>query len=345
MLNQISKLSLLVVLAIAFVFTSCEKENMEELTTSNYTLNTEGDTDLAFAQRGGGENGPQGARGQRGTCFELVYPITISYPDGSTAMAADQDALKELKSTWKEENPDAEERPTIVFPIQITQDDATVDIADAAALKAAKEACGGRNGSGSRGGNRGGRGSKCFQPVYPITFNLPDGTVIAVADREEAKEALQAWKEANPDAEERPSIEFPYNVKLQDSSIVAVTSQEDVDALKEACQGDRGDRGGRDGDRGDRGGRGGRKDACFSLVYPYTIDIDGTVATIEDRAGKKAALMAWKEANPDATEKPSITLVFPLTVELEDESTMELADQAALDALKASCSDDEGDDG
>ena len=264
MLNQISKLSLLVVLAIAFVFTSCEKENVEEL-TSNYTVDTESTTDLDLAMRGGGEKGSRGERG-----------------------------------------------------------------------------------------NNGRRGGKCLQVVYPLTYNLPDGTVIEVADRAAAKEALQAWKEANPDAEERPTIAFPYDVQLQDSSIVAVTSQEEIDALKEACQsesgdrgnrGDKGDRGNR-GDRGDRGNRGGDRNgrsgrnACFSLVYPYTIDIDGTTTTIEDRAGKKTAIMAWKEANPDATEKPSVAVVFPLTVELEDDSTMEIADQAALDALKASCSEE-----
>jgi len=250
MLNQISKLSLLVVLAIAFVFTSCEKENVEEL-TSNYTVNTESASDLDLALRGDGE---EGSRRERG--------------------------------------------------------------------------------------NNGRSGGKCLQAVYPLTYNLPDGTAIEVADRAAKKEALQAWKEANPDAEERPTIAFPYSVQLQDSSIVAVTSQEEVDALKEACQsesGDRGDRGSRGGDRNGRSGR----NSCFSLVYPYTIDIDGTTTTIEDRAGKKVVIMAWKEANPDATEKPSVALVFPLTVELEDESTMEVADQAALDALKASCSDEE----
>lgn len=339
MLNQISKLSLLVVLAIAFVFTSCEKENLEEL-TSNYTVDTEASTDLAIAQRGGGQNGPQGERGQLDKCFELVFPLSISFPDGATATAADQDALKELKTTWKEANPDAEERPTLVFPVQITQEDTIIDIADAEALKAAKEACGGRGGNGNRGGNHGNRGGKCFQTIYPITYNLPDGTVIEVADRAAAKEALQAWKEANPDAEERPTIAFPYNVQLQDSSIVAVTSQEEVDALREACQGERGGRGADrgEGGRGDRDGRGGRQDACFDLVYPYTITIDGVATAIEDRAGKKAALMAWKEANPDATEKPSVALVFPVTVELADESTMNIADQAALDALKETCS-------
>jgi len=331
MLNQISKLSLLIVLAIAFVFTSCEKENVDEL-TSNFTVNTENTestTDFSTAQRGG-ELTANRERGNNGNCLELVFPLSISYPDGTTEIAADQAALKELKTAFREANPDATERPTIVFPIQINQDDTIIDIADAAALAAAKEACDNRSGRNGRGGNNEGRGGTCIQAVYPLTYNLPDGTVIAVADKEEAKAAIMAWKEANPDAEERPTIAFPYNVQLQDSSIVAVTTQEEVAALKEACRGNRGD--------GDS-----RQAACFSLSYPYTIAFDdGTTAIIEDRAGKRAAIQAWKEANPDATERPSTELVFPLNVEIVDDSIIEIVDQAALDALKATCSDDGG---
>jgi len=70
-------------------------------------------------------------------------------------------------------------------------------------------------------------------------------------DRDEAKAAKEAFKAANPDNEERPTLAFPYDVELADSTTVTVESDEDVASLKETCGGDRkkGDRGGR-GDRG-----------------------------------------------------------------------------------------------
>ena len=44
-----------------------------------------------------------------------------------------------------------------------------------------------------------------------------------------------AWKEANPDAEERPSIAMPYDVELKDGTIVTIESEDDLIALFEDC--------------------------------------------------------------------------------------------------------------
>lgn len=334
MLNHISKLSLFFVFAIAMIVTSCDKEGIDEL-TENFTA----DTELTSRNAEKGDRNNRGDKGNKGgKCFSLVYPISISYPDGTTAEAADKDALKEMKKAWKEANPDAEERPSLVFPIQIDQDGEITDVADTAALKEAKEACGG--GKGDRGGKRGGKGKKCFKPVFPVTIAFADGTTVEVADKEAAKTAKKAWKEANPDAEERPSIAFPYDVQLRDSSVVTIDSEEVLATLKETCGTSKGgDRGNRGGDKGGRDGDRGQK--CFKPVYPVTIVLpDGTTASIEDKAGKKAAVQAWKEANPDAEGRTKVALGFPLTVELADETQTTLNNQEELDALKASCSVD-----
>jgi len=91
--------------------------------------------------------------------------------------------------------------------------------------------------------------------VYPITLSFSDGSTEEVADKETAKAAVKAWKEANPEAEGRPSIAFPYEVMLKDSTTTTLTTQEELDALKASCpkEGGRGDR-----DRGGKNGRGGR---------------------------------------------------------------------------------------
>lgn len=328
MLKRISKLSFLFVVAIALAFVSCEKEGIDELSdnfiTSNAEVRTSGDE-----MEASGESSFVRQRGNRGGCFELVYPVTISFSDGSTVEVNSREEAREAKRVFKTANPDAEGRPTLVFPIQITQDDMTVDIADAEALEAVKEACprGGRGG-GKKGG-KGNRG-KCFQPVFPVTLSFPDGTSQEVADKDAAKEAVMTWKEANPDAEDRPSIAFPYDVLLKDSTTMTLTSEEDLDALKETCK----------GSRGDRGGRG---ESCFEINYPVSITINGGEAiAINERSEIRDALRAWKEANADATERPEVALVFPITVTLEDETTSTLNSQEELDALKESCPQEGG---
>ena len=122
------------------------------------------------------------------------------------------------------------------FDVQL-RDSSIVTIASEEDLAALKETCG--------EGGRGGRGQRCFKPVFPFTINFPDGTAATVNDRAEAKAAAEAFKTANPDNEERPSIAFPYDVELADGTTVTVENEEAVAALKESCEGESGKRGGR----------------------------------------------------------------------------------------------------
>ena len=51
------------------------------------------------------------------------------------------------------------------------------------------------------------------------------------------KAALKEWKEANPDAEVRPTLVFPINVTDKSTEeVVSVNSKEELQALKAACR-------------------------------------------------------------------------------------------------------------
>ena len=134
------------------------------------------------------------------------------------------------------------------FDVQL-KNSTIITIASEEDLTALRETC------GEMRGDRGGRGSRCFQPVFPLTINFPDGSSTTVADRDEAKAAKEAFQEANPDNEERPTLAFPYDVTLADGTTVTVASEEDLAALKESCEGQRGGRGNRG--QGGRPGPGG----------------------------------------------------------------------------------------
>ncbi|MFN0213908.1 MAG: hypothetical protein ACKVT2_06595 [Saprospiraceae bacterium] len=70
-----------------------------------------------------GNHGPRGHGDHGLACFEIVFPITIAFPDGTTAEVADRQALRQLLRTWRENNPGATQRPRIVFPITVKMDD------------------------------------------------------------------------------------------------------------------------------------------------------------------------------------------------------------------------------
>ena len=172
---------------------------------------------------------------------------------------------------------------------------------------------------------RGQRGGKCFKPVFPVTLSIPDGEDVEVADREAFKAAIQRWKAANPDADERPTIAFPFDVQLQDSSVVTISTEAALDELKATCRPERGPQGNK----------------CFQPVFPVSLSLpDGTSVEVADREAARTALKAWKEANPDADERP--TIAFPYDVELADGTVQTVENEEDLAALRATCQENRG---
>ena len=90
-------------------------------------------------RRNGRKNHNKGDR-----CFEIVFPLSITFPDGTTTAYADRMTLKMAVRAWKVANPDAEERPMLAFPIDLTlEDGTTVTVNNSEELQAQKESCAG----------------------------------------------------------------------------------------------------------------------------------------------------------------------------------------------------------
>ena len=90
-----------------------------------------------------GNHGPQGHGDHGLTCFELVFPITVQFPDSTTAEAADRQALHLLIRTWKQNNPGVAGRPQIVFPVTVKMDEdgSLVTVNSREELRQLKEDC------------------------------------------------------------------------------------------------------------------------------------------------------------------------------------------------------------
>jgi len=68
-----------------------------------------------------GNGGGHGKHGDHGKdCFELVFPLTMVYPDGTTATYDDESALKAAMEKWKKENKGNKNgKPEFQFPIKV----------------------------------------------------------------------------------------------------------------------------------------------------------------------------------------------------------------------------------
>lgn len=157
--------------------------------------------------------------GKRRSCFHLVFPFTVTMPDGSS-ITLESRADKSLIRAWYESNPDATEKPALVFPVDIEYQDGTVEtIVDQAALIAAREGC---------------KRVRCFDIVYPFSVTMPDASVITLNAKED-RYLIREWYKANPDAEGRPELVYPIDIEFEDGSIQTINDDTEFEAAKESC--------------------------------------------------------------------------------------------------------------
>lgn len=170
---------------------------------------------------------------------------------------------------------------------------------------------------------------RCYKIVFPVTIVFPDSTTTEVNDREEFVTALKAWKESSPSVEGKPTLEFPFSVERIDSTIIEVTSEEQITELRKECREFKHDR------RKCRYFSRFLENKCYEVNLPIAIVMsDGEIIEVENRRDVIAVLKDWRKNSPD--EVPEI--VFPITVNVkEDNSTLELADMEAFEALVAEC--------
>jgi len=90
----------------------------------------------------GKKKGPHDGQMEERRCFDFVLPITFIMPDNTEITIATEEDWKQMKA-WHDENPDVEERPTLVFPIDIIfkADSSTLTINNDEEMKGLKERC------------------------------------------------------------------------------------------------------------------------------------------------------------------------------------------------------------
>lgn len=206
----------LVALLCLSVFTACNKdqdENLLEEPTLEMRLGLEEEAETRIGER------------FRKSCFKIVTPITVVMPDGTTITGDDRQALKEEIKAWYEANPDSQEKPTLQYPIDVELGDGeVVTVMSRAELIELKKWC-----------IKDRFDKKCFDIVFPISLTMPDGSTISGESKEELRNAMKDWYIANPDTQDKPSLNFPIEVVYDDETTASANSKEELFALRKAC--------------------------------------------------------------------------------------------------------------
>lgn len=173
----------------------------------------------------------------------------------------------------------------------------------------------------------------CYDFVFPISLDF-EGKESEFMSFKELREAIEEWAKDEPRIEDRPTIVLPIEILTFDSKLITV---ENESSLKKLTEKDCPQTAGHYLDGFSHySGNHGKGDFCMSLLFPINLEMpNGEILFIETRQNLKEMKQAWKEENGTTDEKPS--LVFPVTVVLEDETEQTLNSEEELAALKESC--------
>ncbi len=218
-----------------------------------------------------------------------------------------------LIKNWYEENPNYDAKPQLQFPVDIKYRDGNiVTINNEEEMRAAVEECKGDEGDGHK--------RKCFDLILPVTFTMPDGTEITIEEREDYG-LIKAWYGEHPDYNERPTLEFPVDIKWKDGTLQTINNEEEMREAKEKC--------------GD--GEGHRK-RCFELVLPVTYTMpDGSEITIESKEDRML-IKQWYVEHPDVVEKPAMN--YPVDIKYKDGSIVTINNDEEMMEARKECGDD-----
>ena len=227
-------------------------------------------------------------------CFDIVYPITIMLPNGSSYLIdSEEDSDLETIKSYYEENQGADERPSIIFPVNIIDHEGeTKAINSEEEMEDAYRHCSGRD--------RDKR--ECFGLVFPVTYIMPDGSSYEIADEDgESWAELKAWYDANPEAEERPELQYPVDIMYEsEDRTVTISNEEEMLAAKEEC-------------REMLGADEEEYEECFDYVYPiaFTMPDGSSIEIPSDDETSWMSIRAYYEANP-SDEEP--VLQYPIDI-------------------------------
>ena len=203
-------------------------------------------TEIFFAKDGrklGGRDGMEERKRHNKRCFKFVFPLTFSLGETSYTANDYQEFRDAMKANYEETG--EKQKPVFVFPIQIQfgrgDEVEIVTINSDDELKEAFQACRGEEDD-----------KKCFTFGFPVSFTMPDGTVLTAEDEKDLEEKMGAFYESYTGEKKRPEVVFPVDLIFEDGSSLTVNSPEEMkQAWKENCK--------RDGDEeseGDEGTRG-----------------------------------------------------------------------------------------
>lgn len=204
------KLHLLSLSIFIIMATACQKEQTDVITD---------DSNLSLTSFIMGEE----PKDEKDKCFELVFPVDVDMPDATTITLTDESDWESVKS-WYEAHPEEKEKPVLHYPLMVIfADGISKSIDDGEEMEALKKYCEGDD------------DKTCFELLYPLSYTLPDGTLVNL-DNKEDWSLIKDWYETHPDVKEDVLLAYPVSIKFADGSTLIINNEEEMEAAKVDCE-------------------------------------------------------------------------------------------------------------
>ncbi len=220
-------------------------------------------------------------------CFEMIFPVSFIMPDRSIITGNSREELGAAIKAWHEAHPRAPKKQMLQYPVDVNFNGKVITVRDDQQMQRIKKACAGDK-----------EVVRCIEIIFPITFLMPDQSLLTVEDAKSQEGAIKQWFVEHPDfLKQKPTLQYPVNIKFKGRELT-IANAEQMMRVKKACAGDK---------ITDRD-----KVPCFTLVFPLTyIMPDGTEITRNSQEDLDNAIKRWYTANT-SDKKP--TLKFPLAI-------------------------------
>jgi len=160
-------------------------------------------------------------------CFEFEYPIGLVFPDGKVESINEEDEYYKVLKIWYKSNPKDKEKPGLEYPVNVIfKGEKTKTISNEKEMIDLKKYCDDKDGKDDEA---------CFEMVYPLSYEMPDGVLITGENEDELNTAIKAWYEMNPDSKEKYRLVYPVDVLLKDGSTVTIENEAEMIELKKDC--------------------------------------------------------------------------------------------------------------
>ncbi len=225
------KLNIIYLFLVVVLFTACNKQEQNgSFTDSKSTLQSllfdadNDDNDIKNNNDDKKDNDDNDDNDGKESCFELVYPLSITMPDGTELSGKEKGLWTDVKS-WYKAHPDSKAIPSLNYPVKILwKDGVTKTINSEKEMIIAKKYC----------DEKEIKEKDCFVLVYPITWTMPDGTNITMNDAKDLA-GIKAWYEAHPDSKAKPSLDYPVDILLKDGTTHTVADENEMIVIKKDC--------------------------------------------------------------------------------------------------------------